>query len=91
MSLNWSTVKAEHVTKACEMLLGGENKPRAKAKGIFLRYKGQQLPAKHIARLAYCLANNLPPSTSLKFSSGDGVLNLLRKLGFEATRVASNG
>jgi hypothetical protein len=89
VALKWSTVKPEHVTKACETLLRGEQRPRAKAKGIFVAYKGHSLPGKHVARLAYCFANNLPPNTVLKFSSGDGVVNLLNKLGFSAQRIQS--
>ena len=89
MALNWSTLKAEHVRRACEVLLKGEQQPRTKAKGIFVVYENQQLPAKHVVRLAYCFANNLSPSTSLKFSSGEGTANLLRRLGFTVERVAS--
>jgi hypothetical protein len=87
VALHWSTVKPEHVTKACEMLLKGEQPPRAKAKGIFVTYKGRLLPGKHVARLAYCFANDLGLDAKLKFSSGDGVVNLLHRLGFEVHRT----
>jgi hypothetical protein len=89
VALNWSTVKPEHVKRACELLLKGEQQPRITAKGIFVVYESQQLPAKHVVRLAYCFANNLSPSTALKFSSGEGIANLLRRLGFAVERVAS--
>jgi hypothetical protein len=89
VALNWSTVKAEHVSKACDLLLNGEQLPRSKAKGIFILHANKELPAKHVVRIAYCLANSLPLGTSLKFSSGDGVVNLIRKLGFDVRRTTS--
>ena len=85
MGLNWKSVKAAHVTQACEALLKSAG-ARAKPQG----YKGKQLPAKVILRTAYCLANNVPPETKLKFSSGEGSLQLLRSLGFQAERLQTN-
>jgi hypothetical protein len=38
---------------------------------LIVIYKDSQLPAKIILRLAYCLANNIPSDTKLKFSSGE--------------------
>lgn len=89
MALNWKTVKAEHITQACEVLLkqGGG---RTAAKGIFIPYGGKRLPAKYATRLAYCLANGLPLDTKLKFSSGDGTVNLLRRLGFTVEHLGAN-
>ena len=80
--LNWSSVTREHVARACELLSRGEQKPRAQAKGIFLMYEDQRLPAKHALRLAYCLANKLPLDSVVKFSSGEGTVRVLRNLGF---------
>ena len=82
MALNWSTVKREHVTRACEMLVLGEHRPRVQAKGIFVAFSGQRLPAKQALRLAYCLANNIPLDADLKFSSGEGTVKRLQRLGF---------
>ena len=87
MALNWSSVTSENVTEACELVLKGEHRPKVGAKGIFVIFKEQQLPAKHVARLAYCLANRLPLDSKLKFSSGDGIINLLQKRGQVVTRV----
>ena len=86
MALNWKSVKAEHVARACELLLKEGGKRNA-AKGIFVLFDGQRLPAKHAVRLAYCLANGLPHDSKLKFSSGDGTVNLLQKLDFSVERV----
>lgn len=86
MALNWKTVNAQHMAQACELLLKQGGGPST-AKGIFILYSGQRLPAKHAVRLAYCLANGLPLDTKLKFSSGDGTVNLLRKLGFGTERL----
>ena len=89
MGLNWKSVKAVHVTQACEALLnpaGLGSKPR----GLVVTYKDKQLPAKTILRMAYCLANNIPSETKLKFSSGEGSLQLFRSLGFRAERLQTN-
>lgn len=89
MGLNWKSIKPEHITAACEMLLSGATVPRANAKGIFVTFRGNKLPAKHVLRLAYCVANDMPLTSKLKFSSGDGTINLLRSHGFEASRETS--
>jgi hypothetical protein len=86
--LDWSTVRPEHVTAACKLLLSGENRPRSKAKGIFLLLEGQSLPAKHVLRVAYCLANKIPADSAPKFSSGEGTVKVLRDLGFSVQRAA---
>lgn len=87
MALDWSTIKAEHVMKACDLLLKGDHRPRVQPKGLFLIYRDQRFPAKHAVRLAYCLANKLPLETALKFSSGEGTVKLLRGLGFAVERA----
>lgn len=86
MALNWNSVRAEHVARACDLLLTGQHRPKAQAKGLLVTYKGQSLPAKHVLRLAYCLANGLPLESKLKFSSGEGTLARLKTLGFPAER-----
>lgn len=83
MSLNWSTVRASDVEQACVLVESGKQTSRKPSKGIFLIRNGQPLPAKHVLRLAYCLANKLPLDSQLKFASGDSSINLLRSLGFE--------
>lgn len=87
MALNWSTVRTEHVRRACELLSQTPRKPSARASGLFVLNGGQRLPAKQVVRLAYCIANNLDQDSKLKFSSGDGILNMLQRLGFTAERV----
>ena len=86
MSLNWKTVGASDVEQACGLVESGQQATRTPAKGIFLIRNGQPLPAKHVLRLAYCIANKLPLDAKLKFSSGDGTINRLRSLGFEVER-----
>jgi hypothetical protein len=86
MGLNWKSVTAAHVTQACDALLKSAG-PRAKPRGLIITYKNKQLPAKIILRTAYCLANNIPSGTKLKFSSGEGTLQRLRSLGFHAERL----
>ena len=89
MGLNWRTVQASNVEQACMLVESGQQPTRAPAKGIFLVRGGQLLPAKHVLRLAYCIANKLPLHTELKFASGDSSINLLRSLGFEVERRGS--
>jgi hypothetical protein len=62
MGLNWKSVKAAHVTQACEALVKSAG-PRSKPRGLIITYKDKQLPAKVILRTAYCLANNMPANT----------------------------
>jgi hypothetical protein len=89
MGLNWKSVQAVHVTRACDALLKSAGS-RAKPRGLIITYKDKQLPAKVILRMAYCLANNIPAETKLKFSSGEGSLQILRSLGFQAERLQTN-
>ena len=86
MALNWNSVRSEHVAQACEQLRSSTKTARGKAKGIFVIYQDETLPAKRVLRLAYCIANRLPVTSQVKFTSGDSTLNLLRKLGFSAER-----
>jgi hypothetical protein len=86
MSLNWRTVRTIDVEQACALVASGEQPARVPAKGIFLTRNGQLLPAKHVLRLAYCIANKLPLDSKLKFSSGDGTVNTLSRLGFAIER-----
>ena len=88
MALNWSSVRAEHVAKACELIQSGVHRPRAPAKGIVFTYLEAEIPAKHALRLAYCIANGMPLGSEIKFASGDGTIKLLRSLGFSAERIA---
>jgi hypothetical protein len=90
MSLNWRSVRATDVEQACQLVESGSQPTRTPSKGIFLIWNGNPLPAKHVLRLAYCIANKLPLDSKLKFSSGDGSINLLRSLGFEVERRGSS-
>jgi hypothetical protein len=85
MKLNWKSVKATHVTQACEEV---SDLPGVKPKpgGLIIIYKDKKLPAKTVLRMAYCLANNIPSYTKLKFASSEGSLQFLRLLGFQAER-----
>lgn len=87
MALNWNSVRADHVTRACELILAGEQGAGAKARGITVEFRGRSLPAKEVLRVAYLLANNLKPDTPLRFASGEGTIQRLRRLGFRAGRI----
>jgi hypothetical protein len=84
MSLNWKTVRAEHVSKACGLLVA---KGSTATKGIVVWHNQQTLPAKQVLRIAYRLANDLPDNREVKFSSGEPTLRLLVALGFHAERI----
>jgi hypothetical protein len=89
MKLNWKSVKAVHVTQACEAALNSSDaKPRPG--GLVVIYRDKMLPAKTILRMAYRLANNIPSETKLKFASSEGSLQFLRSLGFRAERSQTN-
>jgi hypothetical protein len=86
MGLNWKTVQAEHVRKACEVVLATTGKRAAKHRGLFVEFKGAELPAKQVLATAYRFANGLPSGAKLRFSSGDATISRLRSLGFVAGR-----
>jgi hypothetical protein len=86
MALNWKVVTSDHVAKACAVVAKGDLKPRNSAKGLYVSYGGKELPAKQVLRVAYCIATALPLTADIKFTSGDSTINLLRRLGFEASR-----
>jgi hypothetical protein len=85
MALNWKSVSAEHVREA--LLIVSAKRSTDLTAGIVILDQGRRLPAKEVLRTAYQLANRLPSDSKLKFSSGDGTLNILRNLGFEAERI----
>lgn len=57
MALDWDSVGAEHVRQACALVTSGERPPAVTAEGLFVVYGESNLPAKHLLRLAYLLAN----------------------------------
>jgi L-aminopeptidase/D-esterase-like protein len=83
VSLNWDSVSAKHIERACEQLAA---QGKDKRTGLVVVFRDHALPAKDVVRLAYRHANGLADSVQLKFSSGDGTLAMLRKLGFTAER-----
>jgi hypothetical protein len=84
VALNWKSVSAEHVRAAIAEVAVARTRDRAT--GLELLDGDRALPAKEVLRTAYRLANKLPAESTVKFSSGDGTLNILRQLGFTAER-----
>jgi hypothetical protein len=84
VALNWKSVSAEHVRAAIAEVAAARTHDRAT--GLVLLDGDRALPAKEVLRTAYRLANKLPADSAVKFSSGDGTLNILRQLGFAAER-----
>ena len=89
MALNWKSVTAEHVREAMKQV--GSSKSKERSKGLVLIDGSRTYPAKEVLRAAYRFANKLPSDSVVKFSSGDGTLNVLTKLGFEAKRLDAEG
>ena len=84
MALNWKSVSAEHVRAAIAIV--NVSRSGNRASGLVLLDGDRALPAKEVLRTAYRLANKLAAESAVKFSSGDGTLNILRQLGFTAER-----
>jgi hypothetical protein len=87
VALNWRSVTAEHVREAMKQV--GASKSKDRSKGLVLIDNSRTFSAKEVLRAAYRLANKLPADSAVKFSSGDGTLNVLTKLGFEAKRLGA--
>jgi hypothetical protein len=85
MALNWKSVRAEHVHQACQRLSAA--RVARPPTGIVIWYEEQPLRAKEVLRIAYRLANRLPETADLRFSSGDGTLRFLNELGFRVERL----
>jgi hypothetical protein len=75
--MKWTSVQVQHVSQACDMLLKSTDL-NLKPHGLVLIYRDQQLPAKAVLRLAYCLANNISPEAKLKFATSENSLQLER-------------
>ena len=84
--MKWAMVTAHHVSQACDTLSRSKT-PSPKSGGLVVIYRDHPLPAKAVIRLAYCLANNIPTDSHLKFSSRENTLTFLRALGFRAERL----
>jgi hypothetical protein len=85
MTLNWNSVRAEHVQQACQRLSAA--RAARPPTGIVVWYEEQPLRAKEVLRIAYRLANRLPETADLRFSSGDATLRFLNQLGFKVERL----
>ncbi len=87
MRLTFDAISSEHARQACALIRSGSRQARVPTKGLVVRYEGTILPAKDVLRVAYCLANRLPVSTLIDFTSGDGTLKRLSALGLDAFRM----
>jgi hypothetical protein len=85
VALNWKTVTAEHVRAALKQVAASKSANRPS--GLIIVDGDRALSAKEVLRVAYRLANQLPSDATVKFSSGDGTLNVLVGLGFDAKRL----
>jgi hypothetical protein len=85
VALNWKSVTREHVLAAMAQI--GASKKYDRSTGLVVTFGERTLAAKEVLREAYRLANKLPADSTIKFSSGDGTLNVLVNLGFDAIRL----
>jgi hypothetical protein len=88
VALNWKSVTAEHVRAALKEVAASKSIDRKS--GLVIVEGNRHLPAKDVLRVAYRLANKLPTSAPVKFSSGDGTINVLVNLGFDARRYGKD-
>ncbi len=86
VALNWKSVTADHVREALRLVLASRATNRVS--GLILIEGDRTVSAKEVLRVAYRIANKLQSDADIKFSSGDGTLNILRNLGFNVTRVS---
>lgn len=75
----FSKIEREHVEQACRQVAGAAAKTGG---SYFVRYKGQELPAKAVVGEAFRIANAREISTR-QFSGGQFVARILTRLGFE--------
>jgi hypothetical protein len=87
MAIDWNAVRPEHVHRACEICVSSRGTARPRGKGLIVRYRDQDLPAKTVLQHAYRLAKGMPIDAEVRFASGDATLHLLRRLGFQAERI----
>lgn len=87
MAIDWNLVAEEHVQRACEVVANRAQR-RTEATGLVVLWGERRLPAKEVLREAYRLAKGLPAEASISFSSGEGTLNVLRRLGCRAERLS---
>jgi hypothetical protein len=87
VALNWKSVTADHVRAALRQVAASKSANRVS--GLVIFHEGRTLSAKEVLRVAYRLANQMPEDAPLKFSSGDGTLNVLQRLGFNARRCGA--
>lgn len=88
MALNWKSVTDEHVREALRRVLA--SRPNNRLSGLVIIDGDRAVSAKEVLRSAYRIANKLPADAEIKFSSGDGTLHVLQKLGFNAARITKN-
>ena len=56
MTMKWDIVTREHLVLACESLKA-DRMPTAALRSLVVVFQGQELPAKKVVKIAYCLAS----------------------------------
>lgn len=90
MAIDWKRITKTHVEEACNSLAQTPVIERLRVGSIVVLHKDKNLPAKKVLRRAYEIAMGKQES-QLRFSSGDGTVNLLRRFGLAVGRLKDDG
>jgi len=90
LAIDWKKITKAHVEEACNSLAQTPVIERLRVGSIVVLHKEKNLPAKKVLRRAYEIAIGKQES-QLRFSSGDGTVNFLRKFGLEVGRLKDDG
>lgn len=90
MAIDWKKITKAHVEEACNSLVQNAVIERLRVGSIVVSHRDRNLPAKRVLRRAYEIAIGKQES-QLKFSSGDGTVNLLRRFGLTVGRLKDDG
>ena len=82
-AIDWSLIKKEHVTEACNLYDTGYRLPSHPARNTFLLFRNKKYPAKFIRGLAYELATGRKLRPSEDYSGGIETASFLSDVGFE--------
>lgn len=90
MTIDWKKITRAHIEEACNSLGQTPVIKGLRVGSIVVLHRDKNLPAKKVLRRAYEIAMGEQES-QLKFSSGDGIVNLLRRFGLTVGRLKDDG
>lgn len=81
MAIDWRVVGVEHIVQACELYDSGNAAPIRPAQNTFLRFDGNEYPAKFIRGLAYKIATGIELDPSRDYAGGMETVRFYSSLG----------